>query len=146
MNKKRTKSITIAGALITLLLLVVAGCGGGGGGGGGTPAASTVEVVNCASVVSSATVTATGANAFSPSNVTIPVNGVVEWESESSTNHTVTSGTDGSQAGDGTFNQPLNAVSVGGTPVCLKFTAAGTFNYYCYFHFAMGMKGTVTVH
>ncbi len=138
MNNTRTKNFTTAGVLIATLLLVLAGCGGGGGS-SGNAAASTVEVVACNTVTPSATVNATAGNAFSPTSVTIPANGVVQWTTSSNIDHTVTSGSGGTA--DGKFNEALNP----GTSVCLKFTTAGSYSYFCTFHVAMGMIGSVTV-
>ncbi len=118
----------------------LAGCGGGGG--GDNAATSSVEVVDCSTVTPAATVTATSTNTFNPQNAPpIAVNGVVRWISASNLAHTVTSGTSPA-AEDGKFDQPLNT---NGSSVCLKFTAAGTYNYFCTFHYAMGMTGVITV-
>jgi plastocyanin len=72
---------------------------------------------------------------------------VVRWISASTLAHTVTSGivtggTVTTATPDGKFDQPLNTL---GSSVCLKFTEAGTYNYYCTPHYSMGMKGIVTV-
>lgn len=140
--KEQFKAAAMKLPLVMALFLAffLVNCGGGGGGGGGTSAPSTVEVVDCATVVSSATVTATDLKTFSPSSVSIPVNSVVKWISSSSLRHTVTSGTAGTP--DGKFDQELLS---SGSTVCLKFTVAGTYNYYCTPHFSMGMTGVVTV-
>ncbi len=134
------------GLLLSIMCLVLAGCGGGSGG-GDNAVASSVTVVDCSTVTPAATVTAEGTLQFSPDTVTIPVNNVVRWISASTLAHTVTSGivtggTVTTASPDGKFDQPLNT---NGSSVCLKFTAAGTYNYYCTFHYAMGMKGVVTV-
>ena len=71
-----------------------------------------------------------GTIAFSPDPVPISVNQVVQWNNATGTAHTVTSTT---VPANGTFNASLND----GTSVCLKFTAAGAFNYFCSIHPAM---------
>lgn len=135
------------GVLLSIMCLALVGCGGGSGG-GDNAATSSVAVVDCSTVISSTTVTATSINAFNPQNAPpIPVNGVVRWISASNTAHTVTSGivtggTVTTATPDGKFDQPLNT---NGSSVCLKFTEAGTYNYYCTHHYLDGMKGVVTV-
>jgi plastocyanin len=106
-----------------------------------------VEVVNCSTVISAVTVTAEGTLKFNPDTVTIAANDVVRWISASTLAHTVTSGivtggTTTTATPDGKFDQPINTL---GSSVCLKFTAAGTYNYYCTHHFMEGMTGIVTV-
>jgi len=135
------KALKVAYILVMLSCLVIAltGCGSSSSS-DSTPVASTVQVVDCSTVTSAATVTATASNTFSPQTVTVAPNGVVKWISASNVAHTVTSGTAGTA--NGLFNQNLSA---SGSSVCLKFTTAGTFNYYCTFHYTMGMTGTVTV-
>jgi len=145
--KKKICEIFTLGVLLGILCLALAGCGGGGSsdGGGTTPGA--VTVVDCSTITPAATVTATGSSTFSPQNVTIPVNDVVRWISASNVFHSVTSGivtggTVTTATPDGKFDQPLSS---NGSTVCLKFTTAGTYNYYCTQHYMMGMKGVVTV-
>ena len=139
MKKKICGGVSL-GVLLSIMCLVLAGCGGGSSG-GDNAVASSVEVVDCSTVISATTVTATPTPSFSPQNVSISVNGVVRWISASNLAHTVTSGTSPTTA-DGKFDQPLNT---NGSSVCLKFTTAGTYNYHCTFHYASGMTGVVTV-
>jgi plastocyanin len=140
MNKKIGGGFSL-GVLLSIICLALAGCGGGSSG-GDNAVTSSVEVVDCSTVISATTVTATSTNTFNPQNAPpISVNGVVRWISASNLAHTVTSGTSPTTA-DGKFDQPLNN---NGSSVCLKFTTAGTYNYYCTFHYAMGMTGVVTV-
>lgn len=126
--------------------LVLSSCGSSSS--SSTTTTSTVNVVDCNTVTPSTTVTVGSSNAFVPSTApSIPVNGVVKWTTTSSLDHTVTSGTvsgSGSTAvatPDGKFNQTLNP----GQTVCLQFTTAGTYSYYCNFHYMEGMIGSVTV-
>jgi len=133
------------GLLLSIVCLALAGCGGSSS--GDNAVTSSVAVVDCSTVTSAATVTATSAVKFNPDTVTIQVNDVVRWISASTLAHTVTSGivtggTVTTATPDGKFDQPLNTL---GSSVCLKFTEAGTYNYYCTPHYSMGMKGVVTV-
>jgi plastocyanin len=127
------------GLLLSIVCLVPVGCGGGSSGGDNAGTAP-VAVVDCSTVTSAATVTATSAVKFNPQNVTISVNNVVRWINADIQDHTVTSGT--APTSDGKFNQPLNT---SGPSVCLQFNAAGTYNYYCTYHYQMGMTGIITV-
>ena len=130
-----------------LCCLVLMGCGSSSSSDSAAPAASVV-VVDCAMVTSAETVTVPfGMTTFSPSSVTISVNDVVQWYNASALNHTVTSGivtggTTTTATPDGKFDE---ALAPNGTTVCLQFTTAGTYNYYCTPHYAMGMTGVVTV-
>jgi plastocyanin len=76
-------------------------------------------------------------SSFSPPLVTISVNQVVQWNNNSGLPHTVTRTT---QPAGGTFDVALSD----GTSVCLKFTTAGTFDYYCTVH-GLVMNGSVVV-
>ena len=139
--KMRIKATMTGSAFLLLSLFLLASCGGGGGGygggGGGTPPSSTVQIVSCPTVTADATVTAVGVNNFNPPAVTITVNQVVQWNNVTGNNHTVTS--DNTVPANGTFDVAL----LNNTSVCLKFTAAGTFNYHCVPHPIM--TGLVTV-
>jgi plastocyanin len=126
------------GVLLSIMCLALVGCGGGSSGDSG--ATASVVVVDCSTVTSAATVTATSGVKFNPQNVPISVNGVVRWINADIQDHTVTSGT--APTSDGKFDQPLN---ISGPSVCLQFTAAGTYNYYCTYHYMVGMTGVVTV-
>jgi len=131
-------------SFLLLLLFLLASCGGGGGGGYSAPApppgtpplvTPAVEVVACTGTIS-ATVDALGTTNFSPAGVTITVNQVVQWNNNSGVAHTVTSAT---VPANGNFDAALN----NGTSVCLRFTIAGAFNYFCRIH--PNMTGLVTV-
>ncbi len=143
--KQRSKALfTVAGAFIVLAAMLYS-CGGGGGGYGGSysappppPTTSTVQVVACSSVTPAATVSATE-YAFTSSTVHAPIGGVVMWTNNGTMTHSVTSGTAGTS--NGQFSQDITP----GQSVCLKFTTAGTYNYFCRFHYSLGMIGSVTV-
>jgi plastocyanin len=141
--KKKMGGWFSLGVLLGIICLALVGCGGGSSGGDNAGTASVV-VVDCSTVTSAATVTATSAVKFNPQNVPISVNGVVRWINADIQDHTVTSGTASSTTAtpDGKFNELLN---INGPPVCLQFNAAGTYNYYCTYHFNVGMTGVVTV-
>jgi plastocyanin len=119
--------------------LILFSCGHGGSSSSEPATTTTVQVVDCATATAAATVTATASNTFTPGSVSVPVNGVVKWTTSSNVDHTVTSGTGGTA--DGKFNHTLNP----GTTVCLQFTTAGSYSYYCIYHYSMGMVGSVTV-
>jgi polyvinyl alcohol dehydrogenase (cytochrome) len=77
----------------------------------------------------------------------IPAGTTVEWQNAfGSLPHTVTSAASLPDAlggkGDGRFRFPL---PVGGPNATYTFNDAGVFPYFCEFHFAMGMVGTVIV-
>jgi plastocyanin len=132
--KKSVVSFVFPAALLAAITVLLTGCGGGGGGyGGGNPPASTVQVVSCATATSPVEISAAQGNVFSPNTQNVPVNAVVRWTNTDGMDHTVTSS-------NGTFNQGLAAN--GGT-VCLRFTAAGVYNYICTIH--LGMSGQITV-
>ncbi|MHB8845310.1 MAG: plastocyanin/azurin family copper-binding protein [Nitrospirota bacterium] len=127
--KKGIKAAAMGSAFLVLVFALLASCGGGGG--GGTPP-SPVQGVACPGTPA-ATVSAL-TSSFSPTGVTISVNQIVQWNNSSGVAHTVTRTT-----GD-TFNVALND----GTSVCLQFTAAGVYDYYCTIH-GPTMDGSVTV-
>ncbi|HEY3281162.1 MAG TPA: plastocyanin/azurin family copper-binding protein [Armatimonadota bacterium] len=77
---------------------------------------------------------------FSPKDFTVPVGTTVTWTNGDSFGHTVTSGPAGQP--DGMFDS--KNVAAKGT-FSFTFTKAGTYPYYCTYHFAMGMVGSVTV-
>jgi len=131
----REKSVWIAG-LLSVLAVVLYSCGGDGSSGGygyggnNMPAASTVQFVVCPAAGTTDISIVGEVAGFSPSSVTLPVNGTVKWNNVDSTQHTVTSTTSPLY---GAFNVTVNA----GASVCLKFISAGTFNYHCTSHPAM---------
>jgi hypothetical protein len=130
--------IPLTGSALLLLVLgifLLAACGGGGGGGSAPPPPSIVQGVACPGVPS-ATVNAL-ATSFSPTGVTITVNQIVRWTNNSGVNHTVTRTT---QPAGASFDAALNS----GSSVCLKFTEAGGYDYYCTIH-GLTMDGTVLV-
>ncbi len=142
MKQKSTTFVMIAG-IILVIAIVLSGCGGGGGGGyssSGTPPTSTVQLVTCSTVTPAVTVSATD-DVFTKAAVNAPVGGVVMWTNNGANQHSVTSGSPPGTP-DGMFDQTLNSTQ----SVCLKFTTAGTYNYYCKFHYVpQGMIGSVTV-
>jgi len=140
------KILLRAAGLLSLLALVFTSCGGGGGGGGygyggtGTPApaaSSTVQLVACPDSGTTDVSIVGMVAGFSPSSVTVPLNGTVKWNNTDSIQHTVTSTTAPS---NGSFNQTVNA----GSSVCLKLTSGGTYYYHCSIHPYMP-GGTVIV-
>ena len=119
----------------------VGGAGGAVGGAGGT--APVASKVNCNAATIAQTVDVTLAGDFTPNAVTISVGEVVEWaNTETAVAHTATSGTGGViPSPDGAFDTGSIAA---GSSVCLEFSEAGSYDYYCGVHPAT-MSGTITV-
>lgn len=122
-------------AILTLAALIVAtGCSSGNKStnpyGGGT--------VVAAQGPKTWQVSASGMS-FSPANLAIHVGDTVKWTAAGT--HTVTSGADSydSQAGL-LFDQQLT----NGQSFTHVFNAAGVTHYFCRYHVAMGMTGTIT--
>lgn len=120
---------------ISLALLFAAACGDGGS----TPSidapvtgGNKVTTVDCATNAPTATV-ATQNFMYTPATTTIAVGQVVKFALESA--HNVVPDTS-------TTTDPGLTAGFGPTPVCLKFTAAGTFGFKCAPH---GFKGSITV-
>src|SRR6266850_7054129 len=82
-----------------------------------------------------------------PSPGTAPTLGDFVIWTWSANGHTVTSGTTGSIAGDGSFNSdPLGATHGVGTVFAWKTDRSGAISYYCRAHFfTMNMKSTIVV-
>jgi plastocyanin len=131
--KMRSRAWLSASAFLFLSLFLLASCGGGGGSGGAPP--SIVQGVACPGTPD-ATVNAL-ATSFTPTEVTISVNQIVQWTNNSGLPHTVTRTT---QPAGATFDVALPT----GASVCLKFTEVGGYDYYCTIH-GLTMDGTVTV-
>ena len=106
----------------------VAGTGDGGGAAGttGTGDAGMLRIT-------------TQRNAFGPKAVSLAQGSTVTWQNVDSVPHTVTSGAPGQP--DGTFDQILQP----GDSFSYTFAALGNFPYFCRYHFAMGMVGSVTI-
>ncbi len=143
--KEILKKTPLMAGMLIILAVVLYTCGGGGGGGyGGSmapppPAMSTVQVVPCSSVTPAVTVSATE-YVFTNSTVHAPVGGVVMWTNNGTMEHSVTSGAPAGTP-DGMFDQTFNPTQ----SICLKFTTAGTYDYFCKFHYPLGMTGIVMV-
>jgi len=72
--------------------------------------------------------------AFSPATITAKVGDVVTWTNNDSTGHTAT------MKADGACTTPTIAAGSTGS---IKFTAAGTYDYFCKIH--PNMTGQITV-
>jgi len=72
---------------------------------------------------------------FSPSTLTIAIGDSVRAVNDDTNHHTFTD--------SGVFDSGDVAPSGGYT---YRFTKAGTFDFVCSYHQAVGMKGTITVH
>jgi len=80
------------------------------------------------------------ASSFSPANLTIKANESVTWQFNGGP-HTVTEGTSPGNPPVPLFNSGDQS---SGTFV-FTFVTPGTYDYFCNFHFSMGMTGTITV-
>jgi plastocyanin len=124
------------------VLVLAAACGGDDGGGGVTPdapaqtpdAASTNKVVTvtCPTTADAMVTISSGGSAYSPMTQTVPVNAVVKF---------VMTATHDAKPNPQTTSDPGLSVNFGETK-CLKFTATGTYGFYCSAH---GFAGTITV-
>jgi plastocyanin len=138
---KLAKMILVA----SFLLVPLAACGGddstpapdaaAGPDGSLTDATpSSVQVVDCASATVAATIDSTMTPfTFTPNTATINAGEVVKFISDPI--HNVLSGTPPTT--DGKFS------TTDGSTVCLKFTEAGSFPFFCMHH--TSMTGTITV-
>lgn len=78
---------------------------------------------------------------FSPSSVDVNMGDSVEWTNHSTYYvHTSTSGTNGTPDG----NWDSGDIGIGRN-FTHAFTSGGTFPYFCRYHYAMGMTGSVIV-
>lgn len=82
------------------------------------------------------------ATSFSPATATVPTGTTVVWTNQSSAPHTVTSGTGSSAADAGAL---FDGDLAPGETFQFTFTTPGTYPYFCRFHEAQGMMGTITV-
>lgn len=129
MKKTILNQLAAIGSLVVLSVMVVS-CGGGGslyGGGSAPMTQSTVHVVACPASGTTDVSIVNMTTGFSPASIAVPVNTTVKWTNNDTTTHTVVSSTVPLY---GTFNVQVNP----GSSVCLQFTSAGTFNYYCSLH------------
>jgi len=81
-----------------------------------------------------------GNGTFTPANLTISQGDIVRWTNSSILIHTTTSGTFGTP--DGRWNSGDIGPSFSFSQ---QFNSAGTFPYFCSYHFLMGMAGSITV-
>jgi len=79
-------------------------------------------------------------SAFQPQDLTIKVGDIVRWTNNGAHTHTSTSGTNGTP--DGKWNS--GDVTPGNTYE-FTFDTAGTYPYFCHYHWSLGMTGTITV-
>jgi plastocyanin len=89
-------------------------------------------VIACGGIAPDAVITTTGF-AFTPSDVTISAGQVVQFSPAST--HNMTAGAPGAPTGE--------FATVTSMETCLRFTAAGSFPFFCSVH--PTMAGTVTV-
>ncbi len=76
---------------------------------------------------------------FSPATLSLALNATVTWRNTDTIDHTVTSGQNG--VADGKFDHNLHP----GETFSFTFKTAGTYPYFCRYHWTMGMTGSVAV-
>ena len=79
-------------------------------------------------------------SAFQPQTITVKMGDSIRWTNNGARTHTSTSGTNG--VPDGIWDS--GDIASGNTYERV-FDTAGTYPYYCHYHWAMGMTGTITV-
>jgi plastocyanin len=123
-----------------VVLALVAACGGDDGGSVTTdappmadaPSTNKVVTVTCPGTPDAMVGISAGGLAYDPMTQTVPVNAVVKF---------VMTATHDAKPNTLTTNDPGLTVGFGETK-CLKFTAAGTFGFYCTAH---SFVGSITV-
>jgi plastocyanin len=127
----RLLALAVAVALLGAFLLLAAG----------GPAAAQAQ--------RRAEVTGTAANKWEPADVNIRPGGTVVFTvGPGAVTHPVVSGDGSNPAGDGRFEAPdctLEKMQKAGDSCTVKIDKAGSYPYFCAVHFALGMKGTITV-
>ena len=133
--------------LAVLLATALGACGGSGD--TGNPGVQTNCPAGTQVVIAMGGVGPYGATpSFSPASLTVHAGDTVCWYFAAA-GHQVVSGA--SCTADSKFCSPSDtncstvATSAAGTNYLHKFTAAGTYPYFCSIHCAMGMTGTITV-
>ena len=119
------------------LALVLGGCGLGG------PAHGPASPEAAAAVTM-------GFESFSPATLSIRVGQTVEWQNTSLITHTVTAAPDLAKKPEDvalpTGAEPFNSGDIAAGQVYLRrFTAPGTYRYFCRHHEGLGMIGTIIV-
>jgi plastocyanin len=79
--------------------------------------------------------------AFNPPNQTVNVGDTIVWTNVGASPHTTTSGTSGTP--DGLWDS--GNMNPQGPSFPFTFNVAGTYPYYCTYHYTIGMVGSVTV-
>jgi len=131
------------------VFLLAAACGGSSPtGGGATPPVENVTMNDNAGAAP---------YAFSPATVTVKVGTTVRWTNNGSTAHTATSDATPQPVWESGTVLPAGSTSCppndpycqpSGTPpgtYQVTLNTAGTYQYHCSFHQALGMTGTITV-
>ena len=123
---------------IALAALLLAGCGDDGGGTTadappmGDASTNKVVTVACPNTPDAMVGISAGGLAYDPAATTVPVNAVVKF---------VMTATHDAKPNPMTTTDPGLSVGFAETK-CLKFTATGTFGFFCTAH---GFAGTITV-
>ncbi len=79
-------------------------------------------------------------NTFNVSNLEVSAGTTVTWTNNSSVDHTITSGTRGTDDAGELFDRTISP----GQTVTITFDEAGTYPYFCKFHSGMDAEVTVT--
>jgi plastocyanin len=124
---------------LAVAALLLAACGGDDGGGGTADAAkmpdgnaNKVVAVTCPGTPDATITVSAGGGAYMPMATTVPVNAVVKF---------VMTATHDTKPNTLTTTDPGIVVGFGETK-CLRFTATGTYGFFCSAH---SFAGTVTV-
>lgn len=122
-----------------MLLIALAACGGDDGGGvtpdatgSGSGSGNKVMTVTCPTTSDGMVTVNAGGTAYVPMTQTVPMNAVVQF---------VMTPTHDAKPNTQTTSDPGLTVGFGETK-CLKFTATGSYGFFCSAH---GFSGTITV-
>lgn len=134
MKEKNSESLGMVVLLMVAMAALLYSCGSTPNTGGAVSSA-VAQIVTCpTTTVTDVSITSI-TSGFQPNSVSIAVNDIVRWtNNDSTTSHTVTSGTTG-QFDSG--NVPS------GHTVCMQFLVAGSYGYFCSIH--PSMTGVVKV-
>lgn len=119
-------------AILTLVLASVA-CGSSPTSGGPPPPGGSVTTIPI------------GDNSYGSANLSVVAGTPVRWENGGLTAHTATSSTGLWDSGTLTASYTSGGYTYTGGSYQRTFTTPGTYAYYCAYHGAQGMQGTITV-
>lgn len=107
-------------------------------------------VAQSATPPKSVTVDGTAANKWEPSSINVAVGGTVTFKIVGGGPHPVGAGpVTAAPNGDNSFNPgkcgDIASMTANGSTCSITFTKAGTYQYFCKVHYALGMVGTIVV-